>query len=212
MSRVAVKHTEVFKFDELSQKAKDYACQQYAEDGMYHQWWEFVYEDAKTVFALCGIRIDDIRFRGFSSQGDGAHFEGAWYANDVKPGGVKDHCPIDTELHRIAEGFERIAEAFPHAAFQVKHRGHYEHKYCTDFTVEFHDDPIQEMEYDSLERKARQDVLSQVEKELIELARDAMEWIYDALEKEYEYLCSEEHVREMADANEWEFTANGEIY
>jgi hypothetical protein len=179
---------------------------------MYHAWWDCVYEDAKQVFKQCGITIDDIYFSGFSSQGDGACFQGSWYARDVKPGGVKDWAPLDERLHSIAAEFECIAEKFPGAWFKVRHSGHYQHKYCTDFEFEFEGDPIDDMTYDSPEWQDRQKLLNAASKTLTEAARDAMQWIYDTLRKEYEYQTSEEVFAELAEVNEWEFTESGKLY
>lgn len=212
MPRTVTEVFEVYKFDELSQRAKDRALQEYSAHGMDHEWWDAAYEDAKTCFGFCGIRIDRIfYFSGFWSQGDGACFDGVWYASDVKPGKLKDHAPQDAELHRIAAGFEEIAKDHPQAAFKVKHRGHYYHEHCTEFEVEFHDDAFEQLQYDSPEWKARNALLWEVERDLVELARDAMRWIYRTLEKEHEYLTSEEAFKELAEANEWEFTKGGEI-
>lgn len=211
MPRIAVKETKVFKFGELSERAKQRVLGWYATDGMYDSWWDATYEDAKTCFAFCGIRINKIFFSGFWSQGAGACFEGEWHAGNVKPGAL-NYGSADKELYRIAEGFEKLAKNYPGATFTVKHQGYYHHKFCTDFTVGFLDDPIDEMQYDSPEWKARNTKLQEAEKELIELARDAMEWIYRTLEKEYEYQTSEEVVAETAEANGWEFTEEGKLY
>ena len=40
---------------------------------------------------------------------------------------------------------------------------------------------------------------------------DFAHWVYRTLEKEYEYLDSDEHVDEMLTINEYEFTAEGKV-
>lgn len=212
MPRTAVKHTEVFRFSELRDAAKQRACQWYREHGMHHTWWEFVYEDAKTVFALCGIEIESIQFTGFWSQGDGACFAGTWRADRVQPGKVQEHAPEDAELHRIAAEFERIAAAHPTMSFVVKHTGRYCHEYETEFEFEDDEDPYHDVVYGSAEFDTIGAHLAGVEKELKEAARSAMRWIYDTLEAEYEYQVSEEAVGEAAGLNGWEFTEDGDIY
>jgi len=66
----------VFKFEELSERAQDKARQWYAEHGMCYEWWDGDYEDAKDQGKERGFDIDDIRFSGFWSQGDGASWTG----------------------------------------------------------------------------------------------------------------------------------------
>ena len=44
-----------------------------------------------------------------------------------------------------------------------------------------------------------------------EAARDCMRWIYHRLEKEYDWQNADEQVAENIEANEYEFTEEGEI-
>mgnify|MGYP000137187007 CR=1 FL=1 len=91
MSEVADR-TE-FTYAELSPQAKEYALEKARYQDHGYDWWDSTYEDAVTVGALLGIRIDThtvrtsrgreyqetcIWFSGFSSQGDGACFEGSY--------------------------------------------------------------------------------------------------------------------------------------
>jgi hypothetical protein len=46
---------------------------------------------------------------------------------------------------------------------------------------------------------------------LVELARDAMRWVYRQLEEEYEYQTANEQVDDAIRANEYEFTEAGRI-
>ncbi len=48
----------------------------YAAD---YDWWEYIQDDFKADCALKGVRVDDIVFSGFWSQGDGAAFAGKVY-------------------------------------------------------------------------------------------------------------------------------------
>lgn len=196
--------TNVYEFSELSPKAKAKARDWYRESSADDSFGsECVIDDAKRVFALCGITIDRVYYSGFWSQGDGACFEGAWRASDVKVGGVKDECPVDTELHGIAAEFERIAALFPLASLTVKHSGHYYHRYCTDFSFSFLDADGNEIDSPDAQ---------QAEKDLTEAARDAMLWIYRQLEKDYDWRNSDEQVDETIEANEYTFTEDGKRF
>lgn len=189
--------TKVYKFSELSDKAKENAREwfrQLPDD----DWYRPTYEDATQCLALCGFTIDRIYFSGFSSQGDGACFEGGWKAEDVKPGELKKHAPQDKELRRIAGILESIAKAYPTAFMRVTHEGHYYHEGCTVFdigdrTSDFGDDEIPGQEVDSIKAASK----------------DAMRWIYKNLMAEWDYQNSDEQVDESIVANEYEFTEDG---
>jgi hypothetical protein len=185
-----IKETKVYPFDELDDKAKDRAREWYREGALDYEWWDSTYDDAKTCLALAGFTVEEIYFSGFSSQGDGACFKGSWSAADTKPvKAMRQHAPKDKELHAIAATMRRIARKQPDAAMSVKQRGHYSHEHCTEFSVD-----------------AR---TPELEEQIIETSRDAMRWIYRQLEKEYEWLMSDEQVDESIRANEYEFTEEG---
>lgn len=189
---------KVFEFDELNDKAKETARVWMREDYPLGDWWESVFEDAKACFGLLGFSIKDIHFTGFSSQGDGACFDGTWRACNVRPSEVQKYAPKDEKLHRIAAGIEAIAKQYPGLSFRVSHSGQYSHKYMTSFEVENHD-----IEDDVIDHPA------EVEKEIIELARDAMQWIYDTLQTEYEYQTADAQIDETLRINEYLFTEDG---
>ncbi len=192
--------TNVYTFDELSDEAKEKARGWYrkASEGD-NYFYENVVEDAKQAFENVGIRIDRVFYSGFCSQGDGACFEGAWYARDFKPGKLEEYAPKDEELHRIAKEFQEIVEQYPNAAFLVKHSGHYYHRFCTSFDFDI-DTEDSEKEYPESIK---------MEEQVTELARDCMEWIYEQLEKGYEFSNSDEQVDETIRSNEYEFTQSG---
>jgi hypothetical protein len=197
--------TNVYEFSELSDKAKAKARDWYREASTHDDHGvEFVIDDAKCVFALCGITIYRVYYSGFWSQGDGACFEGTWCASDVKTGSVKDYAPVDETLHRIAAEFERIAAEFPCASFSVKHRGYYQHENCTEFSFSFPDDSDNE--------SATTLASARAETDLEKAAKDAMRWIYQTLEKEYKYHNADEQVDESILCNCYTFTEEGERF
>ena len=189
----------VYMFDDLSAKAKEKARQWYRETLGNDGFHEPVYEDAKQCLTLAGFTLDRIFYSGFSSQGDGACFEGGWKAEDVKPGKLKAHAPLDTTLHRIADEMESIAKRYPSAWMRVKHSGHYYHQYETVFdVVETVDDMPNGAEIPG-------DVVEAIK----ETSRDAMEWIYNQLQKEWDFQNSDDTVDENIRANEYEFDVDG---
>jgi hypothetical protein len=187
----------VFDFDELDDLAKEHARDWFRQGYPDHEWWDCLYEDAEQCGKLIGIEIDDIGFSGFSSQGDGAHFEGRYAYKLGSCGHIRAHAPQDAELHRIADGLRELqSKHFYRLSATVKHSGYYQHQYCTDIDV---------MDDNTMNGDAERDV----EEAIKELLRDFMRWIYRQLEQEYDYLTSAEHVDDTIRANEYTFTEDG---
>lgn len=212
--------TPLYHFDQLSDKAKQVALDKYRESQVDHDWWDAVYEDAETMAGYLGITIDTrkqghrqvaIYFSGFSSQGDGACFEGsyAYRKNGLRelksaaPAGYKDKetgkwvvQEGNTELHRICKGLQDVQRKyFYKLEAVVKQRGHYQHSGCTSIEV---------THADSMYRD-----IGDAEDDIAQLLRDFMDWIYSQLEKEYDYLTSDEAVKESIESNELEFDEQG---
>jgi hypothetical protein len=202
--------TVVYQYDELSPEAQEKARDWFLKDFEFET--DFVLEDAARVAALLGVEFDthtvdlygggtrqkpNIYWSGFSSQGDGACFEGryAYAPGSVKA--VKAYAPEDKELHSIAQQLQEAQKRqFYSLVAQCKHRGHYYHSGCMDVVVE-----------DSREI----DVSAEAEDAVTEALRSFADWVYDQLQAEYEYQTSDEAVEESIKANEYEFTADGGI-
>lgn len=193
---MSTKTIELFKYSELDDHAKEKARDWYRQGAYDYEWWDGVYRMADNAAKFLGFEIDrkgkhslSIYFSGFYSQGDGACFSGTWRADKVDAAKLKAEWPQDAELHRIADGLAATAAQDADGSAGIRHSGYYSHSGCTSFDVDGIED----------------------EQEFKDLARSFMDWIYDALEKEYEYLTSDESVSEMIEANEYEFNADGSI-
>lgn len=204
-----IKETKVFQLDELSDHAKERA-REWWRAGAFDStdWADFVIEDSATIAAMLGIELRTrpvklmgggtryepcIYWSGFSSQGDGACFEGRY---SFKPGSVKAiraHAPQDTELHRIASGLASVQRRyFYQAELSITQRGRYTHSNSAEC------EDIGERELSAADFETMQQLL-----------RDFMDWIYAQLEKEWDYQNADEQVDENIRANEYEFTEEG---
>lgn len=221
------KTIKLYTYSELSDEAKAKARGWYRDVTVGDEHYrESVYALAADAALLFGFSIRQRRvalmngthkyrpaiyYRGFWSQGDGACCEGNWRAADVKPGDVAECHPQDAELQRIAAEFERIARAYPDACFSVAHHGRHYHSGETMFDVDMN--PAEDSDDVTRTTKAWNAIRVRdgaVAGELIRAARDFMDWIYKQLETEYEYQNSDAVVAETIEANEYEFTADGE--
>ena len=200
--RIDTVETKVYPFSELSDDAKQTALDKLRETCHDYEWWDFIFDDAKAIGKLIGIDITNIYFSGFSSKGDGACFEGNYEYNKNSVVLVKEYAPQDEELHRIvSELAAHQRKRLYQIRASVKHSGHYSHRFCTQIDVDFENHFAVGDSYDS-----------EVEADIIELLRDYMHWIYKRLEAESDYMMSDEAIIESIDANEYEFTIDGELY
>jgi len=178
------------KFDELNDEQKAKAIgenRDFNTEGL--DWWDCVYDDAKEVAKLIGFEIEEIYFRGFWSQGDGACFTGRFERVKSALANVKAYAPQDETLHTIAKEFQDLQrKSFYTATGTISHHGRYYHERSISVDVD-------------AERGATCD------DEWQELASDFCSWIYARLEAQHDYLTSDECVAESLQANDMEFEA-----
>lgn len=193
--QVLTKTVQGYKYSELSESAKEKALQGMYDINTDNEWYDFVYDDAKAIGALMGIDIDKIYFSGFSSQGDGACFEGSYAYKKGSIKAVRQYAPQDAEILRIAKALADIQKRhFYRLSATVKQSGHYSHEYCT--SIELNEDYcFSDETNDAIE----------------ELLRDFMRWIYKQLNAQYDYLTSRKAIEETIEANDYDFTENGDF-
>ena len=204
--------TTVYRLDELSDTAKDKARAWYREGGFDYDWYDAVYEDFRGIAEILGISLKTrtarlmgggsrqepcIWFRGFWNQGDGPCFETFYACRKGAPRRIREYAPQDTELHRIADALQAVQRRnFYQLGAEATHRGHYYHEYCMAISVE-RDSPTW------------QDMTADAEEKIIDALRDLARWLYCQLEREFDYLSSDDVVDETIIANGYTFTEAG---
>ena len=204
--------TTVYQLGELSVEAREKARAWFRESMDTDDWYEFVYEDFEAICAILGVRLKTravrlygggtrqrpcVYFRGFWSQGDGASFEAFYSHANGASRKIKAHAPQDGELHRIADALQAVQKRnFYQLHADASHRGRYTHEYCMAISVE-RDSPTY------------QDMTADAEEAVTEALRDLARWLYRQLEREYDYLSSDEAVDETIAANQYTFTETG---
>jgi len=215
---VRIIETEAYTFDELNDTAKERARQWWREGSFDYEWWDAVYEDAVAIAKILGIDINTkdrnwvntstgksgtvketcIYFSGFSSQGDGACFEGYYSYSKGWKKKLKAYAPTDKALFDIGEDLQaaqRTAQWSAHAS--CKNVGHYCHSGCMEVGVDWEEGANKEGEAYEMVSIIKQ------------CMRDFADWIYKQLEAEYDYRNEDEQVDETILANEYEFTEEG---
>ncbi|MBM9615232.1 hypothetical protein JWJ90_13175 [Desulfobulbus rhabdoformis] len=203
----------LYSFEELSDEAKQHAIEEYHDINTDHDWWDCSFEQFAEVAELFGLDIRQTRknlingdfrydptiyFSGFASQGDGACFEGRYSYKEGALKNIKKEWPQDKELHQIVASLQELQRRnFYQVHCRTKQSGHYMHSGCMQVDVEHAEDSYRQV--------AGED-------DFIQCMRNFADWIYSKLEKEHDYLTSDEQIKESLIANEYKFTENGEIY
>lgn len=207
-----IARTTIYGLEELSEAAKDCARAWYREGGFDYEWYDAVFGDFERICDLVGVELATQRvslfgggararsciwFSGFASQGDGASFEGVYRYARAALKNIRGYAPKDAELHRIAGALQAIQHRnFYQLSSVVSHRGRYHHEYSMAIAVERDGVGSQAMTADA-------------EDEVGEALRDLARWLYRQLEREFDYLNSDEAVDAAILANGYSFTEAG---
>jgi hypothetical protein len=184
------------------------------EINVHHDWWDSVYDDFHRICEILGIELDkdEPSFSGFWSQGDGASFTGRYRAcglsfdtpsgyvatYDLAPAKIREYAPQDEELHHIADELCLLARIYhpTYAKVGRPYGSNYVHSntmYVTEW--EYYDEDIGFEGVDTA-------IAHHIEETLIAQFRALADWLYKTLEREYDYLTSDEAVVETLEANE----------
>lgn len=208
------------KLNELSPQAQERAYQDWVRDEPHYDWWDIVYEMKIEDGKERGLEIRQINFSGFSSQGDGACWQGYILLPEFLDWADKQEPPaIDRHLSNLlrAAAENELCEN----SIKVSSRGSYSHEMTMlleyGFSLDYnaHDVELKTGFFAGMTEEDFEALIlphyDEIDKALLEAARDFARDIYKALEDEHDYLTSEDHFREMAEINEWEFNEEGEM-
>jgi len=214
---------KAYKYEELDGRAKEKAHAKLTEWVTSYEWWECVYDNATHDGEDKGFHIEDIRFSGFWSQGDGAYWTGridlvrflrvnmepdsAWYGEDVillelwEQGWIDRFVVVENRNYRSSHASGMVIGDEPKIEMEYM---------SDDDTAQVTDGVMQGASvmdlYNSFDLPQR--VREWTDEALIQ-ARAYADDIYKQLEKEYDHLVSEESLIEFAGANEYLFNEDG---
>ena len=223
-----------YKYQDLSDSAKETARQWYLE-GMDYEWWEGVYEMVIEDGKEKGFYINEIFFSGFHSQGDGASWigqvdVGAWLkANAPDSIGVsalvalvnKDYIEKHVRVSRSSSNYCHentmdVAEVEPDGRF-------YDSDWMDETELESETIDGQGI-FDGLSLANVRDIVNtdeanpyrlsnihKLDEDIEESCKDYARDIYQRLREEYEYLCSEEMMLDHFNCNDYQFTEEGRL-
>lgn len=201
-----------YQYNELSEEAKEKAREWFLRDYPEYGWWEFVYEDIDALARNIGLIIKPHTSRnmrgeiiakpGFNFDLDRQELKYQGYYDYDKT--WKDKCrhEFGKDVFERDRALSKFLRAWEEKVLSLQKSAFY------GITID-----VDCRTYNSIDvhnvygREVTDDQVIQAE-ELIELFNDH---VLDMLQKEYDYITSEEHAEEMIIANGYEFTEDGTI-
>lgn len=200
----------IYKFEELSDTAKERAREEFKKYYPDYDWYEDIYSDFIKKVKKYGFDLEpkDIMWSGFSCQGDGASFTCERLHKKV----FLKYANIN-----VKHGLEKVF--LDGTTMEIERNGsRYCHKNSVTVAVCYYDIGCDSSsaQYEAQKRNRIDSYLNEVsflvEKKLIELKDNLCEELYRKLEKRYYSLLSDENIDEEITCNEYEFYEDGRQY
>lgn len=191
MREVVVKH-EVYKFNELSEGAKEKALEQLFDINVDHDFW--LYDDTYYYFANeVGIKVNMKEISFDLDRGSYVYFSKGGISIEDSSKLVE---ALIKDIKMTAKEKKYLRENADELYIDVSHYGGGSgaNHLLLSYTA---DDTVSGQTQDAINEWFEQNVMN----ELLSL-----------LKKEYEYLTSEEAIIETIEANEYEFHKNGKMF
>jgi hypothetical protein len=199
-----------YKFNELSPTAKQKAIEAHASS-LWDDWFSGTISEWQDKLSQRGYKDPEIRFSGFWSQGDGASFS---CSLDFKGESAESFLTESHKAKLTAKRVEWKMDGYDTGEFWVFGTIHATGRYCHHNTMTLDDWDIT-FDNASTESKEFLDELSEdateLPSEIINEAKSLAQEIYKDLEKEYNYLTSEEYVALISSDNGYVFDENGNL-
>lgn len=194
---------KTFKFEELKEQAQQNAIEQYRNsDHLEYGWHDSIEEEFHTILELIGFYNIKSQFSGFWLQGDGASFTADYSYKKGCLKAINEHAPLDIELYEIAKGiiYHQKDNDYLLTCNIYKNNHLYSHSNMMRFEWKKGGDLY--FDWKNIH----------VEGEIAQLFKDLADWYYKQLESEYDYLNSDESIKELLIINEYDFLECGKQY
>lgn len=199
---------QLFSFNELSKEAQKKAIEKHYDINVDHGWWEFVYDDFKEQARNEGFDIDRMYFSGFWSQGDGAMFEYSGLDDKLLHDFV-DNILIGTE--HLSPMRKQWLLNNVYISGKGNQRGHYYHNKSCSHSI-YWEINNGDLHWTTNFYQWLESFCEDFEEFVINRYDDLCSSLYTSLQNEYEYLTSEEAIKETIIINEYDFTEDGSNY
>lgn len=191
MKEVVVK---TYKFNELEESAQRKALEKFADINVDHDWYEFSYEDFEEQLKEIGLKANGFWFS----------LDRDWFIEMRKPHFLSAATFIEAAIKQSnlkplkSAVFELVLNEIV-----IQHESYFRHG---KHKITLDSFPC----HDRLPRLSK--LLLEVEEALNTLLQDKLDTFLSSLQKECEYLMSEESIKETIECNEYDFRENGELF
>jgi hypothetical protein len=208
---------KLYTFEELSEDIQSKVLDKFRNSQVeYNDWYDSDYDDFKTLCATVGIEVDEKKtyFSGFSSQGDGAGFtshidlkelvegiankkylEHAPNIHDEVKSFTPSPCPVDKRVLDLI--YRNVID------ISINTKGN-DRPFSSKLEFWYNYTSNECVNYKNVEKQ-----MNELEEWLEDTVNEFTNLLYRLLERDYEYLTSDESVKEHIIANEYEFTKDG---
>lgn len=194
-------NVDLYKYEELSPEAKKLVRDNLSNSEHYpfDNWYSCTKEDFHKILELIGFSNIDSYFTGFWSQGDGASFTGYYNYQKGMLKTVKQHAPMDKELHEIVRAIQDFMKRY---GYKIScNIGLSGGLYFHSNTMSFIWEKGNSWDFDF---KDNED-----EKIIEQLFRDLADWYYNQLEKEYDFYLTDEALEQHILSQDLEYNSEG---
>jgi len=193
---------KIYKFGELSEDIQSKVLEKHHEINVDYEWYECVYETFKEDYKDSGFNIEKIYFSGFSNQGDGAMFEYSRIDESLLTEFV-DSLEL-TPMRKLWLKSQTIVSG------RGKHSGHYYHEKSCNHSINWESNFS--YSYAINFHNWIESFAAKFEDFVIEKYMNMCKELYKALEESYDWLTSDEQIKETILSNDYDFTGCGELY
>jgi hypothetical protein len=202
---------KLYSFNELEKESRQKALTTYRDVNIDFDWWDDEFEDFIQLCSYLGITVikDSIHFRGFYAQGDGSVFSASVdlprLVQAVKNEAWKCYAPLQEFPFRPIEIDRRVMALLannllpnePQLFSKLRQYGIGANLgiYVINHGIKNRDNLFEELE--------------KLEDWLRHVATVLNSFLYQCLEKQYEFLTSDKTIKESILLNEYLFTADG---
>lgn len=183
----------------LDERRFDTAYYKWLEYCLDYEWWDSIYDNFKETCKAHSIRVDDITFSGFHSQGDGAAFAGRMELTAL----METHG-LDVKYPALYIGVRNDGSYFTlrHSRTNCMRGVEYE-MYASQTAPDGIFSELDQQAWEELIEEQERD--AGLEDRALEFARHLADELYTNLSDEYDHLTSKESFIESCECNEITF-------
>jgi hypothetical protein len=199
---------KLYKFDELNEKAKEKVLDQFRETNVDHDWWDFTVSDFVEHIEQEGFNVA-LKNVSFDLHGQGS--------------GVAFECDVDVlkfldTNYKDKDKYLMLREKYKEGQFDIKiirTDTRYNHEYTMSVSInDYVEEPDEESLSDAIGEVIEGNLIeniSQLGEDILERGRELARLLHKSLSDEYDYLVSDESVKESVEMNDFEFEEDGTL-